>query len=108
MKKYLLVIEIKPEKLKSYIQMHQEASGQILQDIRDSGFVNESAWIYENLSIVYFETVIDYAACNDLLRTKELCKKWDYTIIPFFNNPPVFARKIFDLNQQIAGELLED
>ncbi len=102
MNKYLLVIIIKPEELDKYIEIHKNAGKKLLEDVRSCGFLNESAWIYKNLSIVYFETNKSYDECNKFLRSKQSCKQWDKIVIPLFEESPIFADKIFDLNEQLS------
>ena len=107
MKKYLMVIKVKPEFQKEYIDIHQNPWREMLEAIRAAGFVNEAIWYFENQSIIYLECP-DHDECNAKLRATEVCKRWDVTVGPWFASQPIMPEKIFDLNQQLDGKLLPD
>lgn len=107
MKKYLMVIKVRPECRDEYIAIHRNPWPEMLAAIRDAGFVNEAIWYFEDQSIIYLECA-DHDACNARLRATEVCKKWDVEMLPRFAAEPVMPEKIFDLNQQLAGALLPD
>ena len=107
MKKYLLILKIKLECAQKYIAIHKAPWPEMLQAIRDAGFVNEVIWFYEGQSIVYLECE-NYASCNAALRATEVCMRWDLAMVPRFSANGVLAEKIFDLNQQLADGLLLD
>ena len=107
MKKYLLIIKVKPECREEYIAIHKNPWREMLEAIKASGFVNEVIWYFEDQSIIYLECE-DHDECNAKLRLTDVCKKWDVEMIPRFSAEPVFAEKIFDLNQQLEGELSEN
>ena len=107
MKKYLLVIKVKPEYREDYIEIHKNPWREMLEAIRAAGFVNEVIWYFEDQSIIYLECE-DHDECNAKLRASEVCKRWDIEMAPRFAAPPVMAEKIFDLNQQLDGELRPD
>jgi len=107
MKKYLLVIKVKPEFKKEYVEIHENPWREMLEAIRDAGFINEVIWYFEDQSIIYLECP-DLETCDMKLRATEICKKWDITVGPWFAQEPVLPKKIFDLNQQLNGEFLQD
>lgn len=107
MKKYLMVIKVRPECREAYVAIHQNPWPEMLAAIRDAGFVNEAIWYFEDQSIIYLECE-DHDACNARLRATEVCKRWDLEMVPRFAAEPVMAEKIFDLNQQLEGQLLPD
>lgn len=107
MKKYLMVIKIRPECREEYIAIHKNPWPEMLAAIRDAGFVNETIWYFEDQSIIYLECP-DHDACNAKLRASEACKRWDLEMIPRFAAEPVLPEKIFDLAQQLEGRLLPD
>ena len=110
MKKYLVVVEVKAEHLQEYIDIHIKAWPEMLEAIREAGYTNEYIWIYKNQSIIYLE-IPDDKDNNDLnaiLRSTEVCKKWDLTVGPWFASDFTACPKVFDLNQQLTGELRED
>jgi len=110
MKKYMIVIEIKPEFEKEYIELHLNPWNEMLSAIQISGFKNEAIFYYKNQSIIYIECDDDtnLEECNSILRATEVCKKWDLLVCDWFANPPVTCDKIFDLNQQIEGSFRKD
>ena len=107
MKKYLIVIKVKPEKRREYIAIHKDPWPDMLEAIRQAGFTNEVIWYFEDQSVIYLECE-DHDASNAALRATEICKKWDATVCPWFAADPVLPEKIFDLNQQLDGSLLPD
>jgi len=107
LKKYLVVIKINPENRKEYIDIHKNPWPEMLEAIRDAGFVNELIWYFEDQSIIYLECE-DFDACNAKLRLTEVCKKWDAEMVPRFLADPILPEKIFDLRQQLDGCLLPD
>jgi len=107
MKKYCIIIEVKPECEEAYIHIHNHPWREMLEAIREAGFVNEVIYYHKNQSIIFLECE-DHDACNAKLRVTEICKKWDATVCPWFAADPVLPPKIFDLNQQLDGELLPD
>jgi L-rhamnose mutarotase len=111
MKKYLCVIEIKPENRDEYIDIHKNAWREMLEAIREVGYVNEAIFYHKDQSIIYLECPDDvsHEERNRRLRDTEICKKWDVKVCPWFAAEPVMCEKIFDLNQQLDdGELRED
>lgn len=107
MKRYLLVIKVKPECREEYIAIHKHPWPEMLEEIREAGFYNEIIWYFEDQSIIYLECD-DYEQADMSLRATEICKKWDIEMLPRFSASPVMPEKIFDLNQQINGELKPD
>ncbi len=110
MKKYLCVIEIKPEAQKEYVDIHLNPWRDMLLAIREAGYTNEAIFYHKNQSIIYLECPDNTTneECNARLRATDVCKRWDITVCPWFAAEPVICEKIFDLNQQIDGELLPD
>jgi len=110
MKKYLVVAEVKPEHLEEYIDIHINVWPEMLEAIRDAGYVNELIWIYKNQTIIYLECPDDKENddLNAILRSTDACKRWDIKLGPWFDSDFVICPKVFDLRQQLAGELRED
>lgn len=110
MKKYLCVIKIKPECAKEYVDIHLNPWREMLEAIRDAGYTKEVLFWYENQTIIYLECPDDtnHEECDARLRATDVCKKWDITVCPWFASDGVMCEKIFDLEQQLNGELLPD
>ena len=112
MKRYCFVIEIKPEHVKDYCDIHRNPWPEILTEIKKAGARELLIWNYKNFSIVYYE-------CEDIdelyarVGKTEAAKKWNMTVGPWFEESPVLdgsdsvgsLEKIFDLNQQLNGRL---
>ena len=112
MKRYCLVIEIKEEFTGKYCDIHKNPWPEILDAIKNAGAEELLIWNYKNLSIVYYE-------CDDLdklyenLGKLEVTKKWNATVGPWFAESPTLdgsgsvqtCEKIFDLKQQLSGNL---
>ncbi|MDR1538746.1 MAG: L-rhamnose mutarotase [Clostridiales bacterium] len=107
MKKYLMVIPVKPECADEYVRIHKNPWREMLEAIRDSGFVNEAIWYCNDQSIIYLECE-DHDECDARLRATEICKKWDAEMIPRFSGDPVMPEKIFDLRRQLDNLPLEE
>ena len=110
MRKYLCVIEIKPECRDEYTGIHNNPWREMLEAIRESGYTNEAIFYYKDQSIIYLECLDDttHEVCDTRLRSTNICKKWDITVCPWLAAEPVMCEKIFDLNQQLDGELKAD
>ena len=107
MKRYLLVIEVKPEHRDEYIEIHNNPWPEMLEAIRDAGFYNELIWYYDDKSIIYLECD-DHDEADARLRATEVCSRWDNIMIPRFVSAPVMPPKIFDLNEQLKGYLTQN
>lgn len=102
MMKCLMIIKVKPEYAKEYVEIHKNAWKEMLAAIRDAGYMNELIWYYEDQSIIYFECEDgDYEKANERLRATEICKKWDRMVGPWLAGEGVMAEKIFDFREQI-------
>jgi L-rhamnose mutarotase len=110
MKKYLCVIEIKPEYRDEYIAIHKEPWREMLEAIRTAGYTSEAIWYYKDRSIIYLECPDDttHEECDARLRATDVCKRWDSTVCPWFASDPAMAPKIFDLNQQLNEGLQKE
>lgn len=112
MKRYVLVLEIKHEKLNDYIEahmhMHESNFREQLTALRESGAMICDTYIYSNLAIVIYE-------CDDIndsftkLGNNPKRIEWENFTQPMFLNHPKFdgsvqvdgIEKIFCLNSQL-------
>ena len=78
----------------------------MIQAIQEAGCKNEIIWQGEEKNIIDLECE-DHDLCNAKLRATEVCKKSDIEMAPRFAEEPVFAEKIFDLNHQLEGGMIE-
>ena len=110
MKKYLVVIEVKPEHAEEYVDIHIHPWREMLEAIREAGYTREAIFFYKNQSIIYLECPdgTTHEECDARLRATDVCKKWDVKLCPWFAAPPVQCEKIFDLEQQLGDGLLPD
>ena len=114
MKRYLFVIEIKPEHLKGYIDIHKNPWPEVLKEIKNAGAKELLVWNYKNLSIVYYECE-DIDKIYEYMGKTDVNKRWNAVVSPWFEESPSLdgsgsvatCDKIFDLQQQIKGKLEE-
>ena len=114
MKRYCFVLEIKPEYVDKYIEMHEKAWPEILQAGKDTGAENLIIYMYDNFSIVFFECE-DIDAFYEAYGKLDAVKRWNEVTGPFIQKGPIIdgtgkvktLRKVYDLKQQIEGELLQ-
>ena len=112
MKKYCIVIEIKPERLDEYIKLHKELKTgdyrQLVEVIRESGVKEEVIFIHNNLVIIYFEAD-DLGKSYKYQENHEIVEKWNKMMKPLIqstselvsgdhDNIPTLE-KVFDLNE---------
>ena len=116
MKRYCLVYELKDEHVKDYVEIHENAHKTAwrtqLDALKEAGAENCIVYNYKNLSIIFYE-------CEDIdesfkkLGEIEANQAWQATVAPWFAETPRFdgsetvqpVQKIFDLKQQLNGEL---
>jgi len=112
MKRYCIVIELKPEHIKEYCEIHRNPWPELLEAIKEAGARELLIWNYKNFSIVYYECE-NLDGLYEKLGGLEVTKKWNMTVGPWFAESPTLdgsdevgsLEKIFDLNQQIDGKL---
>jgi L-rhamnose mutarotase len=102
MRNYCIVIELKDEHVEEYIDLHKNAWPEMLKEIKQAGVKQESLYNYKNLSIVFFECD-DIDAVYAKLKEKDIVKKWDATVGPWFASEFNYPEKIFDLNEQLKA-----
>jgi len=118
-RKHCVVAHLKPECVESYVEqhktLHQGPFKELLTVIRDSGVQEEAVFIHENMIVIYFEAD-DLDGAYQRQAKSEIIQKWNQLMKPMFDSQfdfnkeeatlPVLA-KVFDLNEQLAGELRE-
>lgn len=117
MKKYCIVKEIKTENLSDYEEFHKNCHNTEwktqLNALKNAGAESFTIYIYENLSIMFFEHE-DITIFFDKLSKIDENIMWQEKVALWFTENPQFdrgksvepLRKIFDLNQQLDGKLL--
>ncbi len=112
MKRYCVVIEVKPECVKDYVEYHKNVWPELLQAMKESGLENMVIYNYLNYSIVFFE-------CEDIDKfyekygSFEVTQKWNALMAPMFKEAPTLdgsgsvatVEKIMDYEQQLSGTL---
>jgi L-rhamnose mutarotase len=112
MKRYCFVIELKPEHVKEYCDIHRNPWPEMLTAISEAGAKELVIWNYKSFSIVYYECE-DLDAVYARLGALEVTKRWNVTVGPWLAEAPTLdgtsevatCVKIFDLRQQLAGRL---
>jgi L-rhamnose mutarotase len=117
MNRYIMIYELKPEHVDDYRKMHKTAHLTEFKDqldaIRDSNCQQMMTFLYKNWSILYVETDEEIDALFTKLGEFEANSKWQKVTAPWFATTPSFdgsaksepIEKIFDLQQQLKGEL---
>lgn len=111
-KRYCFINVIKEEFVKEYKELHKNPWKEILVAIKSVGVKELLIWNYKNLAIIYYE-------CDDIdqvyakLGKLDITDKWNKVLTPWFQKSPVIdvsgeiatLYKIFDLNEQLEGNL---
>ena len=110
MKHYCMIAEVRPEYQQQYIDDHKNPWPELLKAIKESGIEEEVLFFHKNQTIIFFRCRDDAPLnhCIAWQKQQEIIKKWDIAMAPMFSTEFVFPEKIFDLNQQLAGELQQD
>jgi len=119
MKKYCIVGKLKPECVDDYIEKHQTLHTseykELLTVIKDSGVEQEAVFIQGSMIVIYFEAD-DLDSSYQQQAKSKIIQKWNQLMEPMFAGDYDFNKeqttlpvltKIFDLNEQLAGELKE-
>lgn len=114
MKRYCMVNVIKKEHLEEYIEAHLNPWEELLETLKDAGTNEELIYMYENLAILFIECE-DIDVYMDKFARSEVGIKWLEKMSTFLAETD-FAddsgaakdsisglQKVFDLNQQLAG-----
>lgn len=77
MKRYGMVIEIRPEKLAEYRRLHDAIWPEVVAILRQHGVSNYSIFLKDNLLFGYFEYHgNDYVADMKKVATAEVTRRW--------------------------------
>jgi L-rhamnose mutarotase len=101
MNQFLEIIEIKPEHLDEYVELHKHVWPELLVAEEKAGIKKEVIFIHKNFSVIYSECE-DYEASDKALRATDICKKWDAFVKPWFAGQNVFPQKVYSLTEQLA------
>lgn len=117
MNRYIMVYELKPENVKDYEKMHETCHQTQFKDqlvaCKEAGCEQMLTFIFKNYSILYVECEADIDTYFAKLGEFPANEKWQKVTAPWFAAVPSFdgsskmepIKKIFDLNQQLNGEL---
>ena len=117
MYRYIMIYELKPEHVDDYRKMHTEAHKSEFKDqlkaIRDAGSTQMMTFIFNNYSVLYVECDAPIDEYFEKLGEYDANTKWQNVTSPWFATTPSFdgsdkqepLEKIFDLEQQLEGEL---
>lgn len=114
MNKYLMIAELKPEDVNKYREMHltchKTQFNDQLEAIRNCGCASMMTFVWKNYSLLYAECEGTIEEFFDKLGETPANIKWSAVTSPWFNPdngveflPPL--EKVFDLEQQLNGEL---
>jgi L-rhamnose mutarotase len=109
-----MVNEIRPERMQEYIDAHLNPWEELLTCLKEAGTKEEYIFILDNKALVFIECE-DMETYLEKFGRSEVGKKWlafvaDFIAVsPFADSDGKAAqnadglRKVFDLNQQLAG-----
>ena len=69
------MMKLKPENVKDYIQMHENTWPELIQAIKESGFIEEYIYMLDNLVIVIMKCE-DFEKSRNSLLEKPVFQKW--------------------------------
>ena len=112
MNRYCFVIEVNEDQIEDYVQLHKNPWQETLQGLKDAGAVELLIYRYKNYSILFWE-------CEDINEVyrkwgaNETCAKWNARLADAYKETPSIdgtnsvdtLEKIFDLKQQLSGQL---
>ena len=116
MARYCIVGEVKPEYLEKYKKLHREIhKGQyreLLSVIRASGVKDEVVFMRGTMVVIFYEAD-DLDRSYKLQGSAPVTKRWNEMMAPMFASSYDFnvserlpvLEKVFDLNEQIEGQL---
>ena len=109
-KHHCMIAEVKPEYQQKYIDDHKNPWPELLKVIKESGIEEEVLFFHKNQTIVFFRCREDAPLdkCIEWQSQQDVIKKWNIEMAPMFSTEFVYPEKIFDLNQQLDGELKQD
>jgi L-rhamnose mutarotase len=93
------MMKLKPEYVKDYIEMHENTWPELIDAIKDSGFIEEYIYLLDNLVIVVMKCV-DFEKSKKSLLEKEIFQKWTKEVQSMLMEDEVFFKtrdKIIDL-----------
>ena len=117
MNSYIMVFELKPEFIDNYRRMHNTCHlaeyKDMLDAIKSSGCKEMKTFLFKNYSILYVECDDEIDVMFSKLGKTDANIKWQKVTDPWFAEPSVDesqgesnpVEKIFDLQQQLNGEL---
>lgn len=114
MNTYLMIAELKPEHVDQYREMHLTCHKTQFSDqltaIRSCGCKQMMTFVWKNYSLLYAECECTIEEFFEVLEKTDANIKWSAVTAPWFNPengvtflPPI--EKVFDLEQQLNGEL---
>ena len=112
MNRYCFVIEINEDQVDDYVNLHKNPWPEVLSGLKAAGAKELLIYNYKNFSILFWEAE-DLNEVYRIWGANEACDRWNkrlskaYKITPSIDGTEDVetCEKIFDLNQQLAGEL---
>jgi len=111
-KRYCFVIEINEDQIEDYVAMHKNPWRETLEGLKAAGAEELLIYRYKNFSILFYEC----DDINELYRkwgANPTCAKWNERLKKAYKVSPNIdgsgdvetLEKVFDLNQQLQGDL---
>ena len=93
------MMKLKPENVKDYKEMHDNTWPELIEAIKESGFIEEYIYILDNLVIVIMKCE-DFQKSSKTLIEKEIFQKWTTRVRSMLVEDEAFFKtkdKIIDL-----------
>lgn len=114
MNKYYVAIEIQPEKIKEYINIHKNCWPDLLATMKVCGMDSLTIHVYKNIAILTYKCE-DLNAFYEKYGRHKVTQRWNELVIPWLAKAPALdgsdavqtLEKIFDLNDQLENGTLQ-
>jgi len=82
------LLKVKKDRLDEYKAIHEKVWPEMLQALSETGWHNYSLFMREDgLLFGYFETPHDFATARALMAEKEINRRWQDMMAPYFESP---------------------
>jgi len=87
MERVCFLLKVRPDKLEAYKEAHRSVWPAMLEALRETGWRNYSLFLRDDgLLVGYLETP-DFQKALEGMAEKDVNRKWQETMAPFFENP---------------------
>ena len=83
------MMKLKPERVKDYIELHNNTWPELIKALRQSGFIEEYIYILDNLVIVIMKCE-NFKDANAKVEKTEVFKNWDIKVRDMIISDEIF------------------